>query len=180
MRLCSLLCFAVAVALSMTVPANSQAAVVVWDGTATTFDAFNQFNFNNATKTLAPFTADSITSITGDGFYHNHTGTTQTVNFEIFLDGSWTTLFTTTWPNNSFANINALTTPINFPSGVVSGIRFTSSPGSFQTFHFGSSSNNFLTFNFIQTPEPASLLAWGLLTGVGLVGYRLRRRKLAA
>jgi hypothetical protein len=29
-------------------------------------------------------------------------------------------------------------------------------------------------------PEPASLLAWSLLTGVGLVGYRLRRRKLAA
>jgi hypothetical protein len=29
-------------------------------------------------------------------------------------------------------------------------------------------------------PEPASMLAWGLLTGVGLVGYRLRRRKLAA
>jgi hypothetical protein len=28
-------------------------------------------------------------------------------------------------------------------------------------------------------PEPASMLAWGLLTGVGLAGYRLRRRKVA-
>jgi hypothetical protein len=29
-------------------------------------------------------------------------------------------------------------------------------------------------------PEPASMLAWGLLSGVGLVGYRLRRRKVTA
>jgi hypothetical protein len=37
-----------------------------------------------------------------------------------------------------------------------------------------------IQFDFQQTPEPASLLAWGLLTGVGLVGYRLRRRKVTA
>ena len=31
----------------------------------------------------------------------------------------------------------------------------------------------------VPSPEPASLLAWGLLTGIGLVGYRLRRRRAA-
>ena len=29
-------------------------------------------------------------------------------------------------------------------------------------------------------PEPASMLAWGLIAGVGAVGYRLRKRKVAA
>jgi hypothetical protein len=47
------------------------------------------------------------------------------------------------------------------------------------TFGDGVALDNF-QFQLAAVPEPASMLAWGLLTGVGLVGYRLRRRKVTA
>jgi hypothetical protein len=37
-----------------------------------------------------------------------------------------------------------------------------------------------VSLDVTSAPEPASMLAWGLIAGIGAVGYRLRKRKLAA
>jgi hypothetical protein len=47
------------------------------------------------------------------------------------------------------------------------------------TFSDGVALDNF-QFQFAPVPEPASMLAWGLIAGVGVVGYRLQNRKKVA
>lgn len=159
--------------------APSQAAPIVvdWASSAPSTD-IGLYDFNNGTiMGFTPFVSDELTLISGPGYAHNHSGSTQTINLEILLDGVWTQLGTQTWANNSGDQSLAIafgTLPFSFPAGIVSGLRLTSSPGSNQTYH----NLNGTTFTFNQTtvPEPASVAIWGAFAVVGLVA---RRRRLS-
>ena len=83
---------------------------------------------------------------------------------------------------NIFDSSNALVGTWNFvgaPIGSVGGNRY----GWFDFNQFSVLAFDNAQLNLAQAaavPEPASMLAWGLIVGVGAVGYRLRKRQSLA
>ena len=176
-------------ALAMGVANQAQASTVVhWSG---------DNSFTTDQITFAGFTANQLTSISGDGtytsssFFNIFTFSQQAVdttfNLELKLNGTWTTV--ATWNLDSLSNVNlsSVTTPINFTTGTVSGIELTASPdflGSnydnmnftvFQDRHLDQEQEAFTFNNVSATPLPATLPLFA--GGLGFVGYLTRRRR---
>jgi hypothetical protein len=149
-------------------------------------DPFSQFNNSSAiigggvefsgdiSDDLVTANFDPVTSILRIDFTHLDTGGSHTHGYSGFgaafeLDPSVQVLGFSLLPGN--------TLPISSFgfTGNLLDVNFT-----FLT--FSGAGNQFAEFQIdaVPTPEPASLLAWGLLTGVGLAGYRFRRRKVTA
>jgi hypothetical protein len=140
---------------------------VSWGGSST---------FTAETFEFSPFTANSVLGISGSGFFHSHDGTTVPVEFDVILNGSLTSLDSTTSNSTASVPVGDLfgPYPLTFSQGTVSGIRFsTIDPGQFHG--FGSTS---IVFNSpagpTPTPEPSLLL----LFGSGLVGLAALRKRL--
>lgn len=129
-------------------------------------------------------------------------GDNVTFSFELFSTGGDPDTFNVTFgpssgtlgppANASFAYNGSGTagTPVLFSftrsfgsPGLYDGFLIPDFPVSFPDYIFpggGQLSEPQIPFRIQVNPEPASLLAWGLLTGVGFVSYRLRRRKVSA
>ena len=83
-------------------------------------------DFDTETITFPGFVANELTSITGPGYYHNHSFSSPTFTMEVQLDGVWTQIFSDTPPSSvSDFFVTAIPTPISFSLGTVTGIRFS-------------------------------------------------------
>ena len=176
----ALLAFAAVVAAG----APSQAGFIVnWttQGGTNDFDGLTGIN----TISFAGFQANELTSITGSGYFHSHSGAPTTADLQIRLDGNWTSLFTMTSTNGSpdATNTFALHTPAStsFALGTVDGLRFLSDIQHLNTFH-GFFDETF-TFNAVDaqaTPEPASMALLAMGGGLLAVGRKKLRRRQPA
>ena len=176
-------------ALAIGAANQAQASTVVnWSG---------DNNFTTDQITFAGFTANQLTSISGDGTYTSSSffnfitfqeqAVDTTFNLELKLNGTWTTVATWTLDSLSNVNLSSVTTPINFTTSTVSGIELTASPdffGSnydnmnftvFQDRHLDQEQEAFTFNNVSATPLPATLPLFA--GGLGFVGYLTRRRK---
>jgi len=167
-------------------PPAQASTVVSWYG----FNAFNN-SFNGII--FPGFAANQLSSISGFGTYEasldrgNPVSTTFTLSLD--LNNTWTSIYT--WSSSDPAEqlLSAISTPINFSTGTVSGISLSASPqGSF----FDPTFDNFDFFNFFQgqldpeqftfndvasTPLPATLPL--LAGGLAFLGYLVNRKKRA-
>jgi hypothetical protein len=157
-------------------------------------------SFSTDQVTFTGFSADQLSSISGDGTYTSssffdlfgcgcNVPVNTTFDLELRLNGVWTTVATWTLDSLSSINLSSVTTPINFATSLVSGIELTATPNllgdnyndmDFLTFgRNGIQSNEEdFTFNTVSsTPLPAALpLFAGGLGMIGLIGRRKKRK----
>ena len=184
---------AVGVALSVTALcfcSGAQASIVDWNG---------QDSFNNSSNSIAftPFTADQLTSISGPGTYEASVnrygqGVSTTFTLAIDLNSIWTTIDTWTTSDTNEQLLSDLSTPLDFATGLVSGIKLSENPAgsdgdptysnfnSFDYWDWQSEQEQFTFNNVSSTPLPATLPLFGSVIGAGFLGLRRRRKALPA
>lgn len=173
-------------AFSLLTSVDAAPISINWETSSPTTDTADPANFSSGFITFAGFTANELSSYSTLGIMHNHSASTnQTIDLDILLDGVWTNIFTRnlTPADGSVPSLDGLTTPLAFPTGVVTGIRMASDPFSNQTWHLSSNIGNraedIFTFNQVDpepVPEPASIAIWSALGVAGLFGARRRRK----
>ena len=96
-------------------------------------------SFSTDQVTFTGFSADQLSSISGDGTYTSssffdlfgcgcNVAVNTTFDLELRLNGVWTTVATWTLDSLSSINLSSVTTPINFATSLVSGIELTATP----------------------------------------------------
>ncbi|MGV6826544.1 MAG: IPTL-CTERM sorting domain-containing protein [bacterium] len=142
-----------------------------------TVNAPSTSDFDTCELTFDPIQSSQLISINnpGSGYYHNHSEDSAVHSLDVLLNGSWTPIFTHVAPGNE--DISAISTPIDFAAGTVTGVRFTVDTEISQGYHSVDSAMSF-TFNTVQ-PVP-TMSEWALIilamsvAGVGV--YSQRRR----
>lgn len=161
----------------------AKAATVTWGPTGfTNTSGSSSSDFDSGVLSFTGFTANSLTSITGYGYLHDHSQN-RTFTMDVLLDGTWTNIFSFGPSGGTSGNIalSSLSLPITFATGIVSGLRLTVDQYVGWAFH----SMNNTTFTFEssaaatgEVPLPAGLplLASALGLGAGLGAWRRRRK----
>ena len=169
---------------------------------ASTTVSWNGFSdFNSASISFAPISANQLTSISGPGTYEGVGYTTTSFSLYLDLNGSWTDVLNWSVPavpkgaNPPEHLLSSISTPINFSSALVSGIKLTSSPSgqwfdpNYETFSQWWCDSNSETFTFTNTsiggggqgttPLPAAAWMFGsVLAGAGgLQRWRGRNKR---
>ncbi len=118
--------------------------------------ATNSVTWSGGTASSITFriSTNELTSITGPGYYHNHS-TDRTFTMEVELDGVWTQIFSDTVPavDSSSHNMTDVPTPISFPLGLLTGIRFNVDAPVGSAYH--SFAPTFI-FNDVSSPQTSS------------------------
>jgi hypothetical protein len=163
--------------LSLTV-GSVRAVSVTWNGSS---------SFSDASISFAGFTANELTSFTGDGYFHTH-GFTTTNTLDILLDGSWTNIWSAqTLGSNTTSQylVSILPTPISFNLGIVSGIRLTGNPNLSANFHGWTSVaseggiDDVFTFNTVAVTSVPEGGSTALMMGLTILGFCAVRRRRA-
>ncbi|SMX42672.1 VPLPA-CTERM sorting domain-containing protein [Maliponia aquimaris] len=130
------------------------------------------------------FQADTLVSITSQGYYFTNNGALNPVTFklEVLLDGIWTAIFTDVTTGTSYMNVIPSQ---SFAYGTVTGLRATGTgqvPGdpTMRNWALGSAfTPTIFHFDALQPPSavpvPAGLPL--LLAGLGALGFASRRRR---
>jgi hypothetical protein len=165
--------------VSSTVPESGFSG---FTGGVTTFATFNNFgtppflsSINSITLTLTVSDGDTAS---GNFDFNNISLALSGLNTGVLLNGfNNGQTNTLTFGPTSIANATGILAALN--TGTLIGQWVDSNPGD-NSVTFPSNFNATLTINGAPIPEPASMLLWGALSGVALVGSRLRRRHTRA
>lgn len=162
-----------------------------------------------ATAIVAPAANADVVTFSGLSNFSNYTESGMTMtsgsvwNFPApqmaHMDGGLATFKLTAGGTFELQSVDMVSSGGSGPGhfeGYLNGILVSAVniPGSAGTFNFGPLFGNidelrvsvpgshftFDNLTFVPNPEPATMLAWGLIMGVGAVGYRMRKRKIVA
>ncbi len=159
--------------------ANAAPITVTWNGPSDgDFPAYASI-FPATEINFAGFQANTLTSITGPGYAHNHGDTNVVFTIDLNINGTWTTIDSYTLDTNDHL-LSERTTggPINFSGGTITGIRLTDVPA----VGFGYHNLTSTEFNFDTTasavPEPTTMAMLGMaaFTAAGHFGWRRRKQ----
>ena len=156
-------------------------ADVTYNWAPTTWDVASS-DFNNASQTVAPIFADSLTFnftpgyYQGGGYFHNHgNGTGFTIN--AVLNGVNTQIFNSGPLSNGDFGLNSFGT-ISFAAATVTGISLHGGPIN-QAFHNFTADQTFTLGAAIGVvPEPGTWMV--LILGFGAIGAAMRKAKQQA
>lgn len=167
---------AAALAVATTVAfSQAQAETITWgdeDFTGVT-NVYSNNSFDEGYITFDGFETDTLTEISGTGFYNNHNKTAEnTYTLSILLDGIWTAIYEHTYGGQGFgdyflADIGA----ISFTSGIVSGLRWSSVNEQIYVYHEMRDTDYTFAVSSVPLPAGAPLLL------VGLAGFGVLRRR---
>ncbi len=139
---------------------------------------------DNIAISFAPFSADTLSGITGPGYLHNHGNSGAVFTLDLHVNGSWITIWSGTgFDGSDHPLANTIPTPISFAGGNVDGIRLTDNPTVGNGYHamnnFGRGPDTVFAFGTRGTtaqpvPEPSSLAMCGIAACV--IGAVRRRR----
>jgi hypothetical protein len=170
----------VTVVLVATSAAAQAATVVTWNASATLIDGNGQ-GFDIAELDFPSFTANSLMSISGSGFYQNKGYPDRTFTMSVRLNNDWIEIYNSGKIPGSSVNLivplSTLETPIVFALGSISGLRLATLGD--VSFAYHNVIGTEFTFDVVATPLPAALpLFGGGLGALGLLSW-WRRRSLA-
>lgn len=175
---------AAAVAVFTSVAASRAATVVTWDySSAHVIDGnASSKNFDIAELYFPAITANSLTSISGPGYYQNRSTPDRVYSMSVLLDGTWTEIYSSGRVPGGISVTVLLSTldmPMLFQPGVITGLKLSTKGD--VNYAYQKMNGTQFTFDFISTPLPAALpLFGGGLAVIGLLRWRRRRLQDAA
>jgi hypothetical protein len=172
---------AAAVAVFTSVAARAS-TVVTWNYSSAHIIDGNALSsaFDIAELYFPAVTANSLTSISGPGYYQNRSTPDRVFSMSVLLDGTWTEIYTSgRVPGGVSVTVllSSLDTPMLFQPGVITGLKLTTKGD--VNYAYQKMNGTQFTFDFISTPLPAALPLFG--SGLAVIGFlRWRRRLLRA
>jgi hypothetical protein len=154
----------VAIAMAVSAIQIAEASIQVpWNGPS---------DGDNMTITFSPFTANTLTSISGGGYSHNHGVLGTVFGIDLRVNGSWVNIHS--WSHDGIDHLLSEQTSggsIDFSLGLIDALRLTDVPLIGNAYHgmYGSYlSSGTTTFTFdteavAAVPEPVSIAVWSII-----------------